>query len=375
MKVLHIYSGNLFGGIETLLITLAKQRHLCPQMLPYFALCFEGRLAKELRATGAEVKLLGEVRTSRPWTVLRAQKELRQYLHKENFDIAICHACWPQAIFGTVVKASGLPLLFWCHDTLNGKHWLEKWAKRTLPDWVIANSRYTLTSVPLVYPKNNTSILYYPVSPQHVINPQDVRRKLRTELDTPEDAVVIIQVSRLEPWKGQTLLISALAQLQDVTNWVCWIAGGAQRPHEVEYLNSLHAQAQTLGVSERIRFLGQRSDVPKLLAAADIHCQPNTGGEPFGITFIEALYAGLPVVTTAIGGGAEIVNDACGRLVEPNNPGALSQALRELISNLEQREHLGSNSFARASALCDPAQQMHKLQQLLKHPTELETAA
>jgi glycosyltransferase involved in cell wall biosynthesis len=49
-----------------------------------------------------------------------------------------------------------------------------------------------------------------------------------------------------------------------------------------------------------------RSDVARLLAAADIHCQPNIGPEPFGITFIEALYAGLPLVTTSIGGAIEM---------------------------------------------------------------------
>ena len=71
-----------------------------------------------------------------------------------------------------------------------------------------------------------------------------------------------------------------------------------QRPHEQDYLNELKIQANNLDLCDRLQFLGQRSDVAQLLAAADIHCQLNTGVEPFGITFIEALYASLPVVTT-----------------------------------------------------------------------------
>ena len=63
------------------------------------------------------------------------------------------------------------------------------------------------------------------------------------------------------------------------------------------------------------------TDVPRLLAAADIHCQPNISPEPFGIAFIEALAAGLPVVTSAIGGAIEIVDDTCGRLVPASDPG------------------------------------------------------
>ena len=56
----------------------------------------------------------------------------------------------------------------------------------------------------------------------------------------------------------------------------------------------------------------QRDDVPRLLAAADIFCQPNLGPEPFGIGFVEALSAGLPVITTATGGALEIVDGDCG---------------------------------------------------------------
>src|SRR4029077_2024641 len=99
------------------------------------------------------------------------------------------------------------------------------------------------------------------------------------------------------------------------------------------YLEALRAEAAALGIAPRVNFLGQRGDVARLLAAADIHCQPNTGPEPFGITFIEALYAGLRVVTSAIGGALEIVDDSCGILVEPNDPAALAAVLGRLIED------------------------------------------
>ena len=68
-----------------------------------------------------------------------------------------------------------------------------------------------------------------------------------------------------------------------------------------------------------MRFLGQREDVPRLMAAADVFCQPNTGPEPFGIVLVEALYAGLPVVTSGFGGAAEIVDQTCGVLTAPGD--------------------------------------------------------
>src|SRR6202007_1965732 len=102
-------------------------------------------------------------------------------------------------------------------------------------------------------------------------------------------------------------------------------------------LAEVHERVASRGLGERIRFLGQRSDVPQLLAAADIHCQPNTGPEPFGVAFIEAMYAGLPVVTTAMGGALEIVQEECGVLVPPDDPQALADALLPLIRDKDLR--------------------------------------
>ena len=112
---------------------------------------------------------------------------------------------------------------------------------------------------------------------------------------------------------------NSAARTASLSGWVCWTAGGAQRPAEAAYLAELRQTAARLGIAERVRFLGQRTDVPHLLAAADVHCQPNTGPEPFGLAFVEALAAGRPVVTTALGGALEIVDETCGvHFVEPD---------------------------------------------------------
>jgi len=362
---LHVYSGNLFGGVETLLVTLAKERSLCPSMQPHFALCFEGRLTEEIQATGLCVHRLGRVRSSQPWTVWLARRQLKQLLRQEGFDVVICHSCWSQALFGPVVRHEQLPLVFWCHDTPKGSHWLERWAKQTPPDLAIANSRYTLAAVPKLYPETHSTLLYYPVPDSSTPDRTNIRRTVRASLNTPDEAVVIIQASRLERWKGQTLLLSALAQLRDVPNWVCWIAGGSQRPHEAQYLQELQAQARELGIADQVYFLGQRADVPHLLVAADIHCQPNISPEPFGIAFVEALYAGLPVVTTVMGGGLEIVDESCGRLVAPDDANVLGQVLGSLIMNSSKRAELSSGGLLRALALCEPARQLTQLHDLL----------
>jgi glycosyltransferase involved in cell wall biosynthesis len=145
--------------------------------------------------------------------------------------------------------------------------------------------------------------------------------------------------------------------------WMCWQVGGTQRPSEIKYLDGLKRKAEQLGIAERVRFLDERSDVPKLLAAADIHCQPNTSPEPFGLSFVEALAARLPVVTTNIGGALEIVDETCGILVSPGDLNSLAEALRRLIKDDALRGKLGGAGPARARELCDVDAQMQRLHQ------------
>ena len=177
---------------------------------------------------------------------------------------------------------------------------------------------------------------------------------MRAELGAGERDAVIIQCCRMEEWKGHRLLLEALGRLKSLPGWMLWVAGGAQRPMEVRYLAELEALASGLGIRERVRFLGQRSDVPRLLAASDIHCQPNTGPEPFGLAFIEALHAGLPVVTTSMGAPLETIDATCGVLVPPE-PEPLAEALRRLIRQPEERRQLGAGGPSRAQALCEPS--------------------
>jgi glycosyltransferase involved in cell wall biosynthesis len=181
-----------------------------------------------------------------------------------------------------------------------------------------------------------------------------------------EDTVVVIQVSRFEDWKGHLLHLQALSQIKDVPRWVCWIVGGPHNSGETRYFQQVQQACLALGLSDRVRFLGPRSDIQKLMAGADIFCQPNQRPEPFGIVFVEALRAARPVVTTSIGGALEILDDSCGLLVEPKNPEALADALRRLIESGDLRLRLGKPGPSRARQLCDPQTQMNLLAQVLR---------
>ena len=361
MRVMHIVSGRLYGGVETLLVTLARRRELCAAMDPEFALCFDGRLREELSASGVPVHLLGDVRARNPLSVLRARRRMRAVLNALSVDVVVCHLPWTQAILGPVARSAGVPLVFWMHGPMNGRTWLDRWAAMTPPDAAICNSKYTAETLPVIFPGVPSKVIYIPVTYSAQDRSPQSRLDMRREFDTPADATVIVQVSRLESWKGHMVHLEALSHLREVPNWIAWFVGGAQRPAEVAYEAELKSAASALGIADRVRFVGERADVAKILAAADIFCQPNVAPEPFGIAFVEALYSGLPVVTSALGGSLEIVDSTCGILVPPRNPESVAQALGQLISDRDLRSRLGACGPARAKQLTDPTVQMELL--------------
>ncbi len=369
MRVLHLSPGKLYGGVERLLSTLAAEAWRCPEMSPEFGVCYDDRLARELRAHGAPVHVLGTVRLSRPWTVWTARDRLRRVMTATCPDAVICHAYWPHVVFAPVVKHLGTPLVFWAHDLHRGVHVLERWAARTPPSACIANSDFTLSTLGRLFRASKRAVVYCPVAPPP--RPDPARRAaIRHEMETPESDVVIVIASRLERWKGHATLIGALARLAHRPGWTCWIVGGPQRPHEGRLLAELRPLARARGIERRVRFAGQRADVHAVLDAADIHCQPNIGPEPFGLAFVEALHAQLPVVSCAHGAVLEIVDRDTGVLVTPGDEAALAYALERLIADPAERPRLGGNGPVRAAQLCDATRQLGRLSAVLRRAAE-----
>lgn len=363
MRVLYLQAGNLYGGVESTLVTMARYRHLSPEIEPTFAVCFEGRLSRELKASGVDVSVLGDVRIRQPLTVLKARRALRRLLQSERFDVVLVTSAWLQAIFGPIVKAAGLPLVYWFHEPMRGRHWLERWARLTRPELALCNSQFTASTIHNMYPTLKTEVFYNPVCQTEAPRLSNLERAaVRAELKTPEEVVVIIQLSRMVELKGHAQHLLALSHLKDLPGWMCWIVGAAQRPGEVRYFDELKRTVNKLGLHHRVFFTGERAgEAQRLLASADIYCQPNTGPESFGNVFVEALSLGLPVVTTDIGGAKEIVTPACGLLIPPRQPEVLAESLRRLIEDETLRTQLGEAGKIRARELCDVTRQLKQL--------------
>ncbi|MDQ3486791.1 MAG: glycosyltransferase family 4 protein [Acidobacteriota bacterium] len=364
MKVLHVHSGNMFGGIERMLETLAPAIAGVAPVGSTFALCFGGAVAHRLRAAGATVHVLGAVHARQLSEIRQARRALAGVLQPEAWDAVLVHSAWSQAIFGPTILNSRVPLVRWLHAPQPGPRVLEFWARRSRPALVLCNSQYTadhgraqIAGVP--------HVVQYPPSVMRARRP-DVRVKVRGSLATPLDTTVVVLAARLEAGKGHSLLIEALAGLPD-RSWEAWIVGGAQHADEQTYLDGLRALAGAAGLSGRIRFLGQRTDVAELFEAADVYCQPNVAPDSFGLSFIEALAAGLPVVTARLGAAPEIVDSTCGTLVPAGSAPALTAALARLIERADERRTLSAGARARARKFCDVPASLFQLAGQLAH--------
>jgi glycosyltransferase involved in cell wall biosynthesis len=369
VRVLHINAGNLYGGVETYLSTLAECRSLCPAMVPEFALCFSGRQEDELKKSGCPVHSLGAVRFSRPWTVWRVRRALRRLIADDRYDVIVCHQPWVQALFGRLVRNLGQQYVAYFHGPC-GHDWIERRARQTEPGLVVAPSAHSLGTVAASFPGAVHAVINYPLPGRLRAQPvltETERRTLRDRCETGETEVVILQASRVESWKGPDLVIRALGHLREVPGWRFWFAGSPQRPHEEVLFREMKDLAKSGGIEDRVVFLGNRTDVPSLMQAADLYVQGNRGAEGFSLSFLEASYSSLPIVTSDLGGAAEMIGPENGILTPQGDVDALAAGLKRLIADHDARRDMGRRGHARALALSDTAQQINRLGQLLQN--------
>jgi glycosyltransferase involved in cell wall biosynthesis len=164
---------------------------------------------------------------------------------------------------------------------------------------------------------------------------------LREELDGSDGRPLVLTPARLDAQKGHRVLFEAIPQVPDA---LFLLAGeGPER----EPLEALAAQ---LGIADRVRFLGRREDVPQLLAACDVFALPSLY-EGSSLAVLEAMGAGIPIVSSAIGGTEELVDDGrSGLLAAPGDAGALAAALRQVLGDPELRESLAARARERVEA-------------------------
>ncbi|WP_448006658.1 glycosyltransferase [Agromyces bauzanensis] len=163
-------------------------------------------------------------------------------------------------------------------------------------------------------------------------------------------------LARIDPWKGQHLLLAAFARVFGGDGDVrLQFAGDAPFGHE-EHLDELRRTAETLGVAGRVDFLGHVDDVDALLAGWDVAVQASTRAEPLGQNVLQYLAAGRAVIAADEGGPAEWISDGVnGLLVPPRDVNALASALARLDTDAALRTRLAASAAETPGLLDDAA--------------------
>ncbi len=184
----------------------------------------------------------------------------------------------------------------------------------------------------------------------------------RRALGIAPDAPLLGEVAQITPWKGQHVAIEALARLREtrpdaqllLVGHVAF-SGPGVRYDNAAYLAELHALVRELGVEDGVHFLGQRDDVPAIMAALDLLLLPSWA-EPFGTVAVEAMAVGTVPLVGDDGGVAEYVIDGDnGRTLPPRRPELWAEAAADLVADGERLARMSTRAAETAARFTQEA--------------------
>jgi glycosyltransferase involved in cell wall biosynthesis len=202
-------------------------------------------------------------------------------------------------------------------------------------------------------------------------------RAIRDSLGIPGDAFVMLAPGRLDPVKNLEAVLRTFAQVLQSCPQSFLIVAGAPYGHEsVEagerYRSSLVELARNLGVEDRVKWVGQRSDMPHLYAASDIALLFSSIPEPFPLVTCEALACGRPIVTPRHGGPVDILTGEFSRFMF--DPGKYAEAARIIASarTVAQLDtSFGQRARAHITQWFDIAQMGERMESALREAVRL----
>ncbi len=266
---------------------------------------------------------------------------LASVLRRHRVDIVHSHV-WPANVWGRVVGAAmgTSALLVTEHnvDLWKGRlHFFLDRALARVTDRILCVSRAVERFYHETAGIDGRTLSYVPngIDPAPFDRPVDVAAK-RRELGLDPGRPVVAVVARLLPQKHHSGFLRAMKLLKERSVEASGLIVGDGRLRE-----ELETETRELGLSDRVRFVGERGDVPEVLLASDVVALSSIH-EGMPLAILEGMAAGRPAVVTDVGGCREVVEDGVtGFVVPPREPTALAMSIEKLVRSPELARAMG----------------------------------
>lgn len=280
----------------------------------------------------------------------RAYRLLKTLIDREGFSLVHCHTPTASMLTRLAARSArkrGCSVMYTCHGfhfhkAAPKKNWLlyypiEKWLSR-YSDCIVTINREDYARAKTFHCPCVRYIPSVGVDIHRIKNAQVDKEAKREEIGVPAHKTLILSVGELIPRKNHQVIIRAVAKLQD-PNIFYAIAGKGPLAEK------LAALARRLGVADQVLFLGFRTDVAELYHVADISAFPSRI-EGLGLAGVEAMAAGVPLVSSNVHGILDYVIDGkTGFALAPNDVNGYAEAIRRLADNPQMREQMKEDCY------------------------------
>jgi L-malate glycosyltransferase len=361
LKILfYNHTGQVSGAERVLLMILKK---LDRQGFEAVVLCpSDGRLTEMVREVGAGIIHINSLTARFTWRVDQLVKYLasfvgviraaRSIVLREAPDFVHANSIRAGLVMSAATAGLKIPVIWHAHDVLP-RHPLSTvvrlFAAATSRNHVLAVSqaaadRFQGTLIHWLGRRIRVRVIHNAVDSERFQPNLESRREIRRALGISEKGRVIGIVGHLTPNKGQLELIEAFAAvLRKSPDAVLLIIGESLFNRGTDYVKSLTSAATSFAITDRVRFLGPRDDMPELMRGLDL-LVVNSLTEAFPLTVLEGMASETPVLASAVGGTPEMIRHLeNGWLVASRDQDALIDGTLALLGDEDLRKQLGSN--------------------------------
>lgn len=287
----------------------------------------------------------------------------------QNYDLIYANTQKAFVVGAIASFLSRRPLVYHLHDIISEDHF-SKINRQIIINLanqfatlVIANSQATQQSFIAAGGRPElTKVVYNGFDIKSYQFNDLTRNEIRQKFNL-EQQFVVGHFSRLSPWKGQHILLEALASCPDN---ISAIFVGDALFGEQDYVEQLHQKVTELGLEKRVQFLGFQSDIVSFMSACDLVVHTSTAPEAFGRVIIEAMLCQRPVIAAAAGGVIELIKPGkTGWLVEPGNVQQLADTIIKCWQNPQLITQVAQAAQQEASERFQLSQIQQQIDQLL----------